>query len=557
MTDRRAYIFVIVLLMVVSGCQTTGPTPRENQTQANDYLLQAQAYESEGNLAEALEQYKRAQALEPDSSVVNESIQRLEARLQQLAETHYQAGVRFRDKGKWELAKKEFLRALAYWPDHQQAALMLQQRQPEGKREFITHIIGPGESISKLALKYYGDYRKYHYIANFNNMTDATRVRVGQKIMVPTIAGVSIDDLNRISAGGTASSASTSIEGDYTIHQIAPGESLSKIAHAYYGDYNLFSVIAKFNGIDDPTSVRVGQKIKIPKLDSQSEGQPESSPGTVYTPSSESDADAVETVEPPTELTPEPLPEETPESVEPVDQVAEYRETGISLFDDGKYDDAILELNKVLSADAEDPEAKRYLAKAWLEKGRQHVDAGRIEKAKKALTSALNYDQTCSACNDLLQKCRTLEADEIISNAETLYKNNQFDQATAALERALAISPDNRRARELMFQTQFQQALIQFEDQDYLAAKNGFEKALSVNPECEECRTYIDKSLNEYKEYHYNEGIVAFGREALKDAITAWEKVAAVDPGYKDVQRNLEKARLLDERLERIKKGGD
>ena len=49
------------------------------------------------------------------------------------------------------------------------------------------------------------------------------------------------------------------------------------------------------------------------------------------------------------------------------------------------------------------------------------------------------------------------------------------------------------------------------------------------------------------------DGIVHFGQEELKKAIASWEKVVAVDPDYKDVQQNLNKAQLLNERLERIK----
>jgi hypothetical protein len=60
--------------------------------------------------------------------------------------------------------------------------------------------------------------------------------------------------------------------------------------------------------------------------------------------------------------------------------------------------------------------------------------------------------------------------------------------------------------------------------------------------------------MQTYKELHYNEGIAFFGQEDLKKAILSWEKVAAVDPDYKDVQQNLRKANLLNDRLERIKK---
>ena len=230
MKSKHVCVGLGLLLMLLWGCQTA-QAPREKDKQANAYIEQAQAYEIQGNLVEALEQFKLAQTIDPNDAFVNENIQRLENQLNELADAHYQAGLRLRDKGKWDLAKKEFLKALRYNPEHEKSAAMLQQRQSKETRKYITHQIAPGESISKLALKYYGDYKKYHHIANFNNMSDATQVRVGQRILIPVINGVSIDDLIRISSGTTATPAQKpTISGEYTLHQIQPGESLSQIA---------------------------------------------------------------------------------------------------------------------------------------------------------------------------------------------------------------------------------------------------------------------------------------------------------------------------------------
>ena len=110
---KRKHIFVGLglSLMILWGCQAS-QAPREKDKQANAYIQQAQAYESQGNLVEALEQYKLAQTIDPNEPVITDGINRLEKQLNELAETHYQAGLRFRDKGKWDLAKKEFLKTL-------------------------------------------------------------------------------------------------------------------------------------------------------------------------------------------------------------------------------------------------------------------------------------------------------------------------------------------------------------------------------------------------------------------------------------------------------------
>ena len=47
-------------------------------------------------------------------------------------------------------------------------------------------------------------------------------------------------------------------------YTVKSGDSLSKIAKRFYGDMNHYHAIAKFNGIDNPDRIDVGQEIKLP-----------------------------------------------------------------------------------------------------------------------------------------------------------------------------------------------------------------------------------------------------------------------------------------------------
>ena len=87
-----------------------------------------------------------------------------------------------------------------------------------------------------------------------------------------------------------------------------------------------------------------------------------------------------------------------------------------------------------------------------------------------------------------------------------------------------------------------------------MAAKKGFELAASNDANCEQCAGYVEKSLARFKEAHYNKGIVYYNNEKLAEAISEWEMVYEIDPGYKDVEQNLSQAKKLLEKLEQIKK---
>jgi len=61
-----------------------------------------------------------------------------------------------------------------------------------------------------------------------------------------------------------AHSSSNDKSQNYQIHTVKAGDSLSKIAKEYYGDYNKITLISKFNNIKDIDRLKIGQQIKIP-----------------------------------------------------------------------------------------------------------------------------------------------------------------------------------------------------------------------------------------------------------------------------------------------------
>jgi tetratricopeptide (TPR) repeat protein len=186
--------------------------------------------------------------------------------------------------------------------------------------------------------------------------------------------------------------------------------------------------------------------------------------------------------------------------------------------------------------------------------GKSDLAANRVAEANTAFTTALKYDKNCRDCRKLLLRSRTILAEALKKKGQTLFKNNQFDKAIAALDRAATLNPKDSATKDLLFKAYFQKAMMLYNKQQYLPASGAFQKAAAVKPDCGECRQYIEDSKMAYKEFYYNQGIGYFGQEQLKKAITAWKKVVAVDPNYKDVQQNLKKATLLNDRLERIKK---
>lgn len=139
-------------------------------------------------------------------------------------------------------------------------------------------------------------------------------------------------------------------------------------------------------------------------------------------------------------------------------------------------------------------------------------------------------------------------------NGIELYIKGKFKDAIFKLNKAVAAIPDDHRTRIYLAKAYFQNAQIDYNKGDYMAAKKGFESALKYDSLCEKCSAHIIKSLESYKETHYNKGAVYYANQQLAQAVNEWEMVHELDPDYKDVAQKLHKARTLLKKLNKIKK---
>jgi len=460
MKNKAVMVGFLFLFAVVAGCAQAPTKPSADLP--DQYISKAQEFEARGDLVDALEQYKVALTVDPQNQLAKEKASQLESTLGELAEKHYQNGLAFHRKGEYNRARQEFLTTLRYNPDHPEAKKMLQEHvlQDQQVKGYVLHIIQPDESISMLAKRYYGDFKKFQIIAEYNQLEDATKVRGGQEIKVPVVEGIPFfakpEDIITVS-GEIPKSSLTEVVlvKKFITHTVEPGESLSKLALRYYGDYKKFPIIAQYNQLDENAGVRVGQEIRIPEI----EGVPFTAKPT------EEDERQAEMPVTSAAIEEPQTGEKEERELAAVDQSANYRELGIEFFNEKDYPAAISEFKKVLN-----------------------------------------------------------------------------------------VNPVDKTALEYISASHFQQGLVVFAKEDYLAARDEFKASLQYNAECEKCEEYIKKSEETYLEIHYNKGVSYFGDEKLAEAVQEWELVSEIDPEYKDVDSNLNKAKKLLERLESIKR---
>jgi LysM repeat protein len=103
-----------------------------------------------------------------------------------------------------------------------------------------THVVQPGENLFRIALQY---GTTVDTLAKANNITNPSVIYVGQKLTIPS--------------GSTSPTPSPGVK----TYVVQPGDNLFRIALRHnYDQYYL----ARYNGIENPSMIYVGQVIRIP-----------------------------------------------------------------------------------------------------------------------------------------------------------------------------------------------------------------------------------------------------------------------------------------------------
>lgn len=402
---KKSYCAFLLFFVsiVISGCVSSTPKVQSASTQEKTKLFQEHMdrgglLEKENNFKTALEEYKLAMTIDPESPVTKKKIKEVEKILQETAELHYQKGLELDKQGKYEMARKEYLAALQNWPDHAMAKKILTAGQVKEEKAYIVHIIRSGDSISKLAIIYYGNYKKYPQIGKFNAMKNATQVEVGQKVMVPEIEGVTLADLEKRQTEYLASleDSTTMAPVPRTVLPSSKPETMEvpKVEPRETAPVttdmveNTANEISKKNSENELSGTTVMEK---------NQDLPTTAPldKTVIAKDLPSEALAMAVPEPET------IPESSEETF---DDVQIYLKQGMDLFDVKEYDQAIVEFDLAKKAEPDNPKVLDYLFQTHFQKGLVQHLKGEFLEATKSFEMARENNPSCENCAEYMAK---------------------------------------------------------------------------------------------------------------------------------------------------------
>lgn len=186
-----------------------------------------------------------------------------------------------------------------------------------------SYVVQSGDSLSKIAAKVGVTSRE---IAELNNIKDANKIRVGQKLVLPSYAQAVPQSAAKPAAAPAKKAAAKApsapaVAGD-GVYVVRSGDSLSKVA---VKNGTTVKALREVNGLKSDL-IRIGQKLKLPAGAGEKKAAPAPAPAPEIAPTA---APAPETAPAPTAAPEAPAPVVTPASATVTEQVVSPASTSV------------------------------------------------------------------------------------------------------------------------------------------------------------------------------------------------------------------------------------
>ncbi|MBI5580492.1 MAG: LysM peptidoglycan-binding domain-containing protein [Deltaproteobacteria bacterium] len=333
----------------------------------------------------------------------------------------------------------------------------------------------------------------------------------------------------------------------YFLYVIKPAEQLSHVAERYYRDYQKHYLIGAYNEVDDATKITAGQTIKVPVIEGL----------TCFVTPDEAAALSKQRSGP---LPPEVMVVKgyATHTTRPGDTLAKLSEQYYGVKDKG---DLIAKYNNLKETAGFKTGRKLlvpqlpgapFLGSVSTETPTPEVPKGPPAEIKEPAPEMKPEPAKPAPAPVAVPAAPVNQVGGYRQQGIEFHKHQNYPAAIAEFKKVLNVEPKDPVSLQYISQAHFELGVKSFEQKSYLQAVENFKSSLAYNRSCDKCSDYIRKSEDSFKEEHYNKGLTSFQNEKLTDAIREWELVNALDPAYKDVSRNLQKARTLQERLDTI-----
>ena len=213
-------------------------------------------------------------------------------------------------------------------------------------------------------------------------------------------------------------------------HTIKKGETLSIISKNFYGNFKQSGIIAQVNNIKNAACIRVGMKLKIPELKEHPFVNQKAAPR---------------------------LEEWTDASIQPekkTDTLTLYKDLGIEFFKNKQFENAVIELKKVLNGNPSDKDAIAYISKAYYQLGSNAYTQKKSLAAIEYFQEALTFNNNCSPCKNKITQIQNIYKESHYKAGMKFFDKQNLNSAIFEWNLVHKMDPEYKKVARLLNKAQ-------------------------------------------------------------------------------------------------------
>jgi len=289
---------------------------------------------------------------------------------------------------------------------------------------------------------------------------------------------------------------------EYINYTFEKNDSLKIISNKFYKDPELVFLIAYFNNLKSDTEPKPGEILKIPML--------------------------------------------KPEFNQTIGDRRQDMISAKNLLGKKRFQEVIVITQKILENDPLNKEAIKLQNEAFYQIG---IELSSQEKYFEAIDTFKKITPEYEGVNVVIQEAIQHE----LLKAENLLKEKKYEESIDLAEKILGYDPSNTAAKKLISNSLCQQAKDLFIRKKYDEALHVLDKADPADNCAKKIRLAVKKAIKQQAEAHYIQGVKYFLNEKLQSAIKEWEKTLKLNPEHDKAKKNIEKAKSLLDKLNKVK----
>ena len=186
-------VIALIAAIILCGCAVTmdsvseflGAGPWWTAAQTGTVSERARALEARGELTMALDHWRLVEQLTMDPTAASSEISRLNTKISESVNAHYQKGMAELRKKNQVAARNHFLAALRYDPAYQPALIQLNAR--FSPFPLAVHLSASGDHPDTVAKEVFGDEKKAFLVAWFNDLPVDQALTPGTLLILPKL----------------------------------------------------------------------------------------------------------------------------------------------------------------------------------------------------------------------------------------------------------------------------------------------------------------------------------------------------------------------------------